>query len=116
MSCISYLKLEMFERSLYPVCNNQVDLAYIWLLLTYRIHRRTAFLIHEVGVVCVCIGGPGTPKESPSLSPLYATPVSLRGEDREDRGGDNTPTSAPTHSAASLNSSAMSGLASRYVT
>lgn len=57
-------------------------------------------------------GGPGTPKESPSLSPLYATPVSLRGEEREDRGGDNTPTSAPTHSAASLNSSAMSGLAS----
>ncbi|XP_042867704.1 uncharacterized protein LOC122250377 [Penaeus japonicus] len=56
--------------------------------------------------------GPGTPKESPSLSPLYATPVSLRGEDREDRGGDNTPTSVPTHSAASLNSSAMSGLAS----
>ncbi|XP_063595099.1 trichohyalin-like isoform X4 [Penaeus indicus] len=42
----------------------------------------------------------------------YYYALSLRGEDREDRGGDNTPTSVPTHSAASLNSSAMSGLAS----
>ncbi|XP_071552059.1 uncharacterized protein [Panulirus ornatus] len=53
--------------------------------------------------------GPGTPKESPSLSPLYATPVSLRGEDQ---GGENiTPSGAPTPTAASINSSAISGLA-----
>ncbi|KAG7175123.1 Kazrin-like, partial [Homarus americanus] len=53
-------------------------------------------------------GGAGTPKESPSLSPLYATPVCLK---REDQGGDNTPTSTPTSTAASVNSPAVGGLA-----
>ncbi|XP_042210900.1 kazrin-like isoform X5 [Homarus americanus] len=52
--------------------------------------------------------GAGTPKESPSLSPLYATPVCLK---REDQGGDNTPTSTPTSTAASVNSPAVGGLA-----
>ncbi|KAK8726116.1 hypothetical protein OTU49_010380, partial [Cherax quadricarinatus] len=53
-------------------------------------------------------GGAGSPKESPSLSPLYATPVCLK---REEQSGDNTPTSAQTPTAATVNSPTISGLA-----
>ncbi|MPC23155.1 Kazrin [Portunus trituberculatus] len=60
-------------------------------------------------------GGPDTPKESPSLSPLYATPAYIRAGDDQPGGGDKTPTSVQTPATMSglANSSANAGGLSR---
>ncbi|XP_050733121.1 uncharacterized protein LOC127006798 isoform X4 [Eriocheir sinensis] len=59
--------------------------------------------------------GPGTPKESPSLSPLYATPAYCRAGDDQSGRGDRTPTSVQTPAPMSglANSSANAGGLSR---
>ncbi|KAG0715970.1 Kazrin [Chionoecetes opilio] len=60
-------------------------------------------------------GGPDTPKESPSLSPLYATPAYIRAGEDHAGAGDRTPTTAQTQAAMSglANSSVSSGGLSR---